>query len=203
MGRTYGYFSSVLDGSERDYDPINLGELPTRYDLIKRLDGVRDQGSVPKCVSVVLTDMIRYQMQLSTKYPNFHFADSYFFDRRSDRTKSGMTPKDAFNQLVEHGVSLGILSFRSNYYAKVGSIEVAKRAIISNGPIMICLPVKSQSNDFWLGNQVTGGHAVSLVGYDQLGFMIRNSWGATYGNGGYWTLPYNDFYKAYECWTLI
>lgn len=31
----------------------------------------------------------------------------------------------------------------------------------------------------------TGGHAVVLVGYDQQGFYVRNSWGDTWGKRGY------------------
>jgi len=32
---------------------------------------------------------------------------------------------------------------------------------------------------------VIGGHAVSLVGYTKKGFIVRNSWGTEWGDGGY------------------
>lgn len=46
------------------------------------------------------------------------------------------------------------------------------------------------------------GHAMVIVGYDDGGyggkygggegaFMVRNSWGTTFGAGGYWYLPYS------------
>jgi C1A family cysteine protease len=37
-----------------------------------------------------------------------------------------------------------------------------------------------------------GGHAVLAVGYDDATerFVVRNSWGSTWGNEGYFTLPY-------------
>lgn len=40
--------------------------------------------------------------------------------------------------------------------------------------------------------QVAGGHAVMAVGYDDQNqwFIVRNSWGATWGMNGYFTLPY-------------
>lgn len=46
------------------------------------------------------------------------------------------------------------------------------------------------------GEGVVGGHAVLAVGYDDAsqGFLVRNSWGASWGLGGYFTLPY-----AYLC----
>jgi C1A family cysteine protease len=42
------------------------------------------------------------------------------------------------------------------------------------------------------GEQVLGGHAVLAVGYDDSSqrFLVRNSWGDSWGMGGYFTLPY-------------
>jgi len=30
-----------------------------------------------------------------------------------------------------------------------------------------------------------GGHAIALVGYTTTGFIVRNSWGTDWGDGGY------------------
>jgi C1A family cysteine protease len=40
--------------------------------------------------------------------------------------------------------------------------------------------------------KAVGGHAVLAVGYDDSTrrFLIRNSWGADWGDGGYFTMPY-------------
>jgi hypothetical protein len=38
-----------------------------------------------------------------------------------------------------------------------------------------------------------GGHAVALVGYSDEGFIIQNSWGTSWGNGGFALLPYEDW----------
>lgn len=35
------------------------------------------------------------------------------------------------------------------------------------------------------------GHAVSIIGYDHSGFIIKNSWGKDWGNGGYGWLSFN------------
>jgi C1A family cysteine protease len=42
------------------------------------------------------------------------------------------------------------------------------------------------------GESVLGGHAVMAVGYDdtQQRFIVRNSWGASWGMQGYFTIPY-------------
>ena len=43
-----------------------------------------------------------------------------------------------------------------------------------------------------------GGHAVTIVGYDELGFIIKNSWGKDWGDGGYArvTFDYHRFYAS-------
>ena len=38
-----------------------------------------------------------------------------------------------------------------------------------------------------------GGHAVAIVGYAEQGFIIQNSWGPSWGNGGFALLPYEDY----------
>lgn len=46
-----------------------------------------------------------------------------------------------------------------------------------------------------------GGHAYILVGYNQVGFLVQNSWGTNWGNGGFATLPYDDWLdSAYDVW---
>ena len=52
-----------------------------------------------------------------------------------------------------------------------------------------------------------GGHAVLCVGYDDAkqSFLVRNSWGADWGQAGYFTLPYayvTDPNLADDFWTI-
>jgi C1A family cysteine protease len=60
-------------------------------------------------------------------------------------------------------------SFESDYVAKTGIMPI---------------PLNSES--------VVGGHAVMGVGYDDSknAFIIRNSWGEDWGDGGYFYMPY-------------
>lgn len=55
--------------------------------------------------------------------------------------------------------------------------------------------------------QVLGGHAVMMVGYDNSTnrVLVRNSWGADWGMGGYFTMPYDyvtDPDLASDFWTI-
>ncbi len=57
------------------------------------------------------------------------------------------------------------------------------------------------------GEQAIGGHAVLAVGYDDGNswFLVRNSWGETWGMKGYFTLPYQyllDSNLADDFWTI-
>jgi C1A family cysteine protease len=52
-----------------------------------------------------------------------------------------------------------------------------------------------------------GGHAVMAAGYDDASqrFLVRNSWGAAWGMGGYFTIPYaylGDTNLADDFWTI-
>ena len=57
------------------------------------------------------------------------------------------------------------------------------------------------------GDRLEGGHAVMAVGYDDKArrLQIRNSWGPSWGDGGYGTLPYEYIEKgmADDFWVLV
>jgi hypothetical protein len=43
------------------------------------------------------------------------------------------------------------------------------------------------------GKPLQGGHAVAIVAYDEHGFWFQNSWGESWGAGGFGFLPYDDW----------
>ncbi|MCA8902202.1 MAG: C1 family peptidase [Hyphomonas sp.] len=59
----------------------------------------------------------------------------------------------------------------------------------------------------WWPRKTTGGHAILLVGYDDAknAWLVRNSWGTKYGEGGYFWLDYDgmEFYKMADHFWLI
>lgn len=57
------------------------------------------------------------------------------------------------------------------------------------------------------GDRMVGGHAVMAVGYDDNNqhFIVRNSWGADWGVGGYFYLPYmflSERRLSMDFWTI-
>jgi len=57
--------------------------------------------------------------------------------------------------------------------------------------------------------RLVGGHAVMVVGYRDASesFIVRNSWGARWGRGGYFLLPYeyvlSHKHYAWDFWTIL
>jgi hypothetical protein len=79
------------------------------------------------------------------------------------------------------------------------SASEAKKAL-QNGPLMTTMTVYE---DFMLytggvyqyvTGKALGGHAVTIVGYDDAAqaWIVRNSWGESWGEGGYFRIKYTD-----------
>ena len=104
---------------------------------------------------------------------------SYYSVKTIDDIKNVLAVK-------QHPVLIGIA-----VYASFESESVAKTGIVP-------LPKKNE--------QMLGGHAVLVVGYDNKKkcLIVRNSWGAGWGDKGYFYLPYTYVTKgfAYDFWVL-
>jgi len=50
----------------------------------------------------------------------------------------------------------------------------------------------------------TGGHAFAIVGYDEVGFVVQNSWGGRWGKEGFGILPYTDWVeRGMDAWVAV
>ena len=79
-------------------------------------------------------------------------------------------------------------------------LEWAEVAVPEPGPGMatISYPEGSKQKTLKLPiitrkGRADGGHAVAIVGYAEQGFIIQNSWGPSWGEGGFALLPYEDY----------
>ena len=84
------------------------------------------------------------------------------------------------------------LVFGFSVYESFESPEVAKTGVVN-------LPGASEN--------LLGGHAVLAVGYDDASqrFIVRNSWGTSWGQHGYFTMPYayvTEPHLASDFWTV-
>lgn len=205
----YGFKKSELDGSELTFKEKNGLRVPEKYSYVNYLPMVVNQGSKPICVPCSVSSVINYKLNVETgdnKADNNVDYASIYASRTTDGDE-GMTFKDAFAFLRKYGVKTDKGRIKIGRYAKIGSEIQLKQAIIINGPCFGALPVyDSNRNDFWVKtpyNSYEGGHAIAIVGYNEDGFIIRNSWGKGYGKDGYTVMPYEDFSTFIELWTVF
>jgi C1A family cysteine protease len=102
------------------------------------------------------------------------------------------------------------------YISLVKDVDTFESAITNFGPITVALTVY---NDFYYygggvyktdGQQLAGGHAVTLIGYDHANqyFIAKNSWGTGWGESGYFEIAYSEMnsktnlgFQAYAFYT--
>lgn len=199
---TYGYIPSKLDGTEYQAE---FGEfkIPDSFNYQSLMPPVRDQGYESTCVCQTLTGILDVQKNAKNgamkRCNNFSIKELY--NQRSNKPQEGMSIKEGLSILRHKGLN----GEKIDNYAMCGSVLVAKQAIIANGPLAIGMMVYDNGTDrYWeKRGQCVGGHCTMLVGYDKDNFIMRNSWGTSYGNGGYIKLPFSDFEKyCLECWTI-
>lgn len=91
--------------------------------------------------------------------------------------------------------------FKVVSYYRIESIDEALNALAQKLPISFGAMLYESFNDTERtgvvkipdpGERVIGGHAMLIVGYDQKkeGFIVRNSWGTSWGDAGHCRLPW-------------
>lgn len=198
-----GCIQSKLDGTEYIAEVDDKIELPDEFILNGVMPPVRQQGNTYTCVCQSLTGVMDFLYNQIHNTPNKcnNFSISELYNSRSNKPQEGMMIKEALHYLRHHGLKgQKILS-----YALVNSSEVLKRCLVMFGPCVCGFPVYTDKDPyFWReGNRFDGGHCVTITGYNNKGFIIRNSWGREWAENGYITIPYNEYEKSvFECWTI-
>jgi len=96
-------------------------------------------------------------------------------------------------------------------YVAIEDVQAMKQALVSNGPFVLGIDVfESFDHDVKghipmpeAGERLEGGHAICIVGYDDATreFSFKNSWGRSWGDGGYGYLLYGYLEKyAFDGW---
>lgn len=96
---------------------------------------------------------------------------------------------------------------RIKSYARLYTPEDVKSALTQLGPVMICIPIYPS---FYRGKdlpvpdtareEIKGRHAMTLIGWENDRWIIRNSWGSEWGEGGNCTIPFS--YPIDEMWSI-
>lgn len=201
-----GMVPSIIDGSEMIFqEPIKNMGIPKKFSYMNVMPEVLNQGANPICVPCSLSAYINWDINVKTGRKDDNGIELFdIYDSRSLYAE-GMSFKEALKYLQKHGVATVQGTIKIGKYAKVNSFMALRYALVMNGPCVGGLPVyNSYNTNFWEEDRsLEGLHAVCIVGYTEDGFIIRNSWGESYGEDGYAFISNEDANKFTEIWTII
>ena len=210
----------------------NKEKLPEELDYTSDLQPIRNQGKQGSCYAQCVACVKEWQENRDYGF-NEYFSPQFFYNCRPNlydkntKNDEGMYSRDVMKLMKEIGIcyekyyAYGRIEHKSKIpekivnqarqhlisgYAKVNTMLDLKRNLIENGPCMITFPVYNYSSEFWKKKnwkKIIGGHAVVVVGYNNIGFKIRNSWGKNWGDKGYSIYKYLDWGSHWEIWTTI
>lgn len=151
------------------------------------------------------------------------FSPSWIYNQINGGVDGGSSPIHALQLIVDSGAAtMATMPYDTDYtsqpssaareeaaaykaesFSRISGTDNIKRSLVARTPVTIGINTynslsglsgsDSVFNDFSGPQQ--GGHAVTIVGYDDArfggAFKIINSWGADWGDGGYFWLPYD------------
>lgn len=129
------------------------------------------------------------------------YGDCYYADCPGNHDTA-----DAMNNVNEKMEEYRDLAYphRIGSYYRVKTPEEIKTALMNHGPVVISMTCKDNAyiaDDIYCypqGAENSGRHCVLIVGWNENGWIIQNSWGALYAGDGYFTLPFD--FKINEAW---
>ena len=206
----YGFKMSKLKGNEPVLSVSDNITLPLKYSYQNFLPPVYDQGNEPWCVPYSLSTHLNWNHNIDTdgnvKRENYVEVKDIYKMRKNIFKDDGMSFLEALDYLKKKGVKCKNGRMKIRGYAKVTSAMSLKYALLMNGPCVGALRVYNDSDYFWRreyqGQEMIGGHAIAIVGYDEENFIIRNSWGKSWGFKGYTYMPFSEVSKFLEIWTI-
>ena len=112
-------------------------------------------------------------------------------------------PKDMPVLVTQNAID-NAKKYKIHSYNEINSINELKTALANFGPCPIGFPVYNTTSTFWEKRKndiLQGGHCVSVVGYTDDSFIIRNSWGSNWGKDGYSFWPFTSWGNQIELYS--
>ena len=223
--RDYVFYRQLVKQTDTNY--------PENLDLRKDLMPVRNQGSQGTCYAQSAACMKEWQEKTEKNIneyfsPQFFYnlrSNKYDNDLSND---DGMFGRDVMKLLKKYGICLektypyGKIQHKDSIeekiyksakenviesYARIQNINDLKMSLFLNGPALVGFPVYNYGKQMWKkkdeDESFKGGHAMTIVGYNDDGFIIRNSWGENWGDDGYTIYYYNDWGAHWEIWSCV
>ena len=198
-------------------------QLPANYMLEPKR--IKDQGNVNSCVAHSLSSMLenKWKKDFSVGFiygyrPEGYYQGEGMYPRDALKTlqKIGDVKEEDFPyneemQEIKHKVdnSFSLLEaqaddYKISAYARLESINEIKSWLYTKGiAVPVAIPTEKlelDENNIILIPKVypNYGHELLIIGWDECGFIVQNSWGDHWGESGLATLPYE--YKIQEAW---
>lgn len=202
--------------------------FPDKYEIT--VPEVKDQGIVNSCVAHTLASFLEETYKSdNTKFstgfiygyrPVGYSQDQGMFPRQAIKTllKVGDVPKEKFDhnkempeikKLVDENFdNLKIIAdvYKIYSYARIYTQTEIKKILYNDVTVPISVPVyndlKLNDQNVILNDQTNfnGYHMMLLVGWNEKGYIVQNSWGKDWGNNGRAILPYD--YPIDSAWAL-
>lgn len=222
MKRKYGCLPSPND--LRDFkcsSSVTHIELPNEYSL--GAYSIKDQGVVNSCVAHALSSMLeRTGYTFSTGWiygyrPEDYYQGEGMYPREALKTllKVGAVKNEDFNyniemqeakELVDKNIDklTAVAAPYITAYARLNTENEIKSWIyVHNTAVPIAIATEDLQIDKRNIIQIpseypNSGHALLIIGWNETGFIIQNSWGKDWGDNGCAILPYE--YEIREAW---
>lgn len=212
---------------ERDWnaEPIfdDIRSVPSSLDWRRHLQRVRNQGIQGTSLAFVGSCMVEWYTRKILKEP-IEASPQFIYNNRPNQDSTLLCGRDLMNILKNHGCCLEesypygkkdpiedeVYTEASKHkidgYARMRTMDTLKKSLLVNGPCLICFPVFNHTTQLWKQRkeeEKLGCHAMTIVGYNGKGFILRNSWGEHWDNNGYCIYPYSDWGCHDEIWTVV
>lgn len=193
----------------------------TAYAFRTILDAIRyDWTEKAKITQEAYSPLFIYA-QIKSPYDSECHQGSHISEAMKRLRDVGAVKKYSFDVMCASSVSSSLMSSASinkissfsclvaygQHVMEPVKVSLIKKALSEKQPVVIAMhvyPSFHNAKDLWDGNTagLSGYHAMCVVGYDDNkyggAFLIQNSWGERWGNGGYIWVKYLDFCKTVD-----
>lgn len=227
--KKYMYNAVISQPDARDWKEKTFTNkkivLPPTFNVNDRLKRARkqEQGS---CVAQTLAGIKESQEFVDIGIKEYH-SPQFIYNHRINQGFSGMYLRDGCKILKNIGSVFEVYypymeerdvipecehllkeakRFRISGYYQVDTIKGCKEGVYKHGGAMIGVPVYNHGTRMWKprkDERIRGYHAMMITGWDDDGFIIRNSWGNDWGDDGYTHMSWDDWDSVIECRVLI
>lgn len=206
--RTYTY-EAVCGSTDTD--------VPEKYILPKeRLPVVTNQGTTWACVAFALAEILSV-FNLNEFGELERFSEGFIYGYNREASYKGMYPQKTLDIMRKTG------SVPTKYFSKLYEMPELREDILKDPKLTKLIEVaqkykikgyvgflrgeieevkqalfSSQTPIFAISERYFGGsHAIIIVGWDKDGWIIQNSWGENWGDGGRKCIPYSAIQQKY------